>query len=192
MLYAKYPKLTVLCDCQNHLVLAVKTTRGPCPDMQTLQPTLQQLPPGIQIDTLLADAGYDSEANHCYLRDTCNIRSIIPPKAGKPTTNLPRTKYRRLMKRRLDQKLYHQRSQVETVFSMIKRRWGSAVRARSFLAQSRDMWLMVLTHNLAIFKPVYELFYTAGLFGFVFLSIISPQLSVTSFGEITYGDFASL
>ena len=61
MLDAKYPKLTVICDCQNHLILAVKTTRGPCPDMQTLIPTVQKVPPGITLETLLADAGYDSE-----------------------------------------------------------------------------------------------------------------------------------
>ena len=154
MLYAQYPKLTVICDCQNHLILAVKTTRGPCPDMGTLVPTLQQLPAGITLKTLLADAGYDSERNHIYARDYRNIRTIIPPRAGRRTKQLPRTKYRRQMRQRFNQRLYGKRSQVETVFSMIKRRWGTAVRARQFLAQVRDMWLMALTHNLAIFRPV--------------------------------------
>jgi hypothetical protein len=161
MIYSRYPKLTVMCDCSNHLILAVKTTRGPCPDSHLLIPTLQTLPTGITMDTLLADAGYDSESNHCYIREQRNIRSIIPPKAGQPTPNLPRTKYRRLMKQQFNQALYGQRSQVETVFSMIKRRWGSAVRAHGDLAQSREMWLMVLTHNLAIFKPLLQLFYRA-------------------------------
>ena len=161
MLYTKYPKLTVVCDCSNHLILAVKTTRGPCPDMRTLIPTLQRVPAGITMDTLLADAGYDCEYNHVYGRHHWKTRTIIPPKAGRRTENLPPTKYRRMMKQRFNQTMYGQRSQVETVFSMIKRRWGSAVRAHGDLAQSRDMWLMAITHNLAIFKPVYELFYRA-------------------------------
>lgn len=174
MLYAKYPKLTVVCDCSNHLILAVKTTRGPCPDMRMLIPTLQRIPAGITMEILLADAGYDCEYNHVYGRHHWKARTIIPPKAGRRTDNLPPTKYRRMMKRRFNQTVYGQRSQVETVFSMIKRRWGAAVRARTNQAQSQEMWLMALTHNLAIFKPVYQLFYRAGLNGFVFWTAFSP------------------
>jgi len=142
MLYGHYPKLTVICDCKNHLILSVKTTRGPCPDMATLIPTLQRIAKDIRIKTLLADAGYDSERNHVYARDYRKIRTIIPPKAGRRTDNLPQTKYRRQMKQRFNKRLYGQRAQVETVFSMIKRRWGTAVRARHFTAQEREMWLM--------------------------------------------------
>jgi len=164
MLYAKYPKLTVICDCSNHLILAVKTTRGPCPDMATLVPTLQNLPAGMTLETLLADAGYDSEQNHVYARQHRHIRTMIPARAGRRSQSLPKTMYRRRMKEQFNRTWYAQRSQVETVFSMIKRRWGSAVRARTFQAQIRDMWLMALTHNLAIFLPVWKLFYRAGLF----------------------------
>ena len=167
MLYGHYPKLTVICDCRNHLILAVKTTRGPCPDMATLIPTLQTLAGRITLGTLLADAGYDSEQNHVYARDYRKIRTIIPPRAGRRTNRLPRTKHRRQMRQRFNQTLYRQRAQIETVFSMIKRRWGTAVRARHFTAQTREMWLMVLTHNLAVFWLVRELFYRAGLIGFV-------------------------
>ena len=161
MLYGHYPKLTVICNCKNHLILSVKTTRGPCPDMATLIPTIQTLPARITLGTLLADAGYDSERNHVYTRDYKKIRTIIPPRAGRKTDRLPKTKYRRKMKQRFNQKLYGQRAQVETVFSMIKRRWGSAVRARRFMAQQRELWLMVLTHNLAVFWLIKKLFYRA-------------------------------
>jgi hypothetical protein len=161
MLYSHYPKLTVICDCRNHLILSIKTTRGPCPDMATLIPAVQTLAPRITLGTLLADAGYDSERNHIYARDYWKIRTIIPPLAGRTTKRLPPTKYRRQMKQRFNKKLYSQRAQVETVFSMIKRRWGSAVRARRFWAQQHEIWLMALTHNLAIFWLAKELFYRA-------------------------------
>ena len=172
MLYKEYPKLTVVCDCSTHLILAVKTTRGPCPDMPTLIPTLQTLPGGITLETLLADAGYDCENNHVYGRHTWRTVTIIPPKAGRPTENPPPTKYRRRMKQRFNQNVYRQRSQVETVFSMMKRRWGSAVRAHGELAQSRDMWLMAITHNLAIFWPFYVSFSTE-LVRFVFFDLLT-------------------
>ncbi len=45
---------------------------------------------------------------------------------------------------------YTQRAQAETGFSMIKRRQGEFVAARTFENQSRDLRLMILTHNLMI------------------------------------------
>ena len=172
MLYGHYPKLTVICDCKNHLILSVKTTRGPCPDMATLIPAVQTLPAWITVGTLSADAGYDSERNHVYAREYRKIITVIAPLAGRTTNRLPKTKYRRKMKERFNKKVYNQRAQVETVFSMIKRRWGTAVRARLFAAQEREMWLMVLTHNLAVFWVVKELFYRAGLIGFVWVCFL--------------------
>ena len=56
----------------------------------------------------------------------------------------------REMRLRFDKKAYGQRWQAETVFSMIKRNFGSALRARSYWAQRREMMLLVLTHNIAI------------------------------------------
>ena len=68
----------------------------------------------------------------------------------------------RLMRTNFKQEIYGQRWQVETVFSMIKRNFGSAVRARNIESQAREMMLLVLTHNIAIIQLVKELFYRAG------------------------------
>lgn len=57
------------------------------------------------------------------------------------------------MKRRFahgSPKSYRKRPQVETVFSMLKRNFGSALRARSEHARRRDLYLRVLTHNFAL------------------------------------------
>ena len=160
--YTRFPKLAVIGDCKTHLILGAITTRGPCPDVNQFIQTLSQLNPQIRIRTLLADAGYDSERNHRYAREKCHIKTIIPPRHGRPTTKLPTGKYRRLMAQKFDSEHYGQRWQVETIFSMIKRRFGFVVHARRYWAQNREMLLMVLTHNLAIFLVVKELFYRAG------------------------------
>ena len=99
---------------------------------------------------MLADAGYDSEGNHAYARDEYGVRTIIPPKHGRPTTKPAAGRYRRLMQTRFDSPTYRQRSQVETVMSMIKRRQGSHVKGRSYWSQQRDLRLMALTHNIMI------------------------------------------
>jgi len=55
-----------------------------------------------------------------------------------------------LMQQRFPQRTYGQRWQIETVFSMLKRDMGAALRARTYHSQNHEIRLRVLTHNLAI------------------------------------------
>ena len=162
VIYKRYPKLAIVCDCSNHAILSAMTTRGPSVDVNQFREPLKPAAERVKINHLLADAGYDSEPNHEYAREVCNIQTTIPPKAGRPGSNLPKGKYRREMRTNFKHKVYGQRWQVETVFSMIKRNYGSALRARNEESQAREMLLLVLTHNIAIIQLVKELFYRAG------------------------------
>jgi hypothetical protein len=101
---------------------------------------------------VVADAGYDSEDAHVYARQILGIRSIIPSTIGRPSAKLPTGYYRRLMRRRFDRKKYGQRWQAETVTSMIKRNLGSALRARKYRTQGREIMLRVLAHNIMIVR----------------------------------------
>ena len=161
--YRRWPKLAIVCDCNSHLILSAITIRGPSPDINQFCKTLKLCMEKFRIKHLLADAGYDSEANHQYAREVHHIKTTIPPKHGRPTTKLPKTKYRREMRTDFDSETYGQRWQVETVFSMIKRNFGSALRARRYWSQCREMMLLALTHNIAIIQLVRELFYRAFL-----------------------------
>lgn len=60
------------------------------------------------------------------------IETMIPPMLGRPTTPSAAGCYRWLMSERFDIIRYGQRWQVETVFSMIKRNLGSALRSRTY------------------------------------------------------------
>ena len=160
-IYSKFPKLAIVCDCSNHAILSAMTTRGPSVDVNQFCEPLESAAQRVTIKHLLADAGYDSEPNHTYAREQCNINTTIPPKAGRPGSGLPKGKYRREMKTDFKHGIYGQRWQVETVFSMIKRNFGSALRARNIESQNREMLLLVLTHNIAIIQLVNELFYRA-------------------------------
>lgn len=150
--YTRFPKLHAVCDCATHLILALYATRGPTPDVHQLTRVLRPRG-GLRINRITADAGYDSEANHIYLRERLGIVSVIPPRHGRPPKNphhLPAGRYRRLMKQHFDDDAYGQRWQIETVFSMIKRRLGHAIREKSYQAQSRAMRLFAITHNCMI------------------------------------------
>jgi hypothetical protein len=54
----------MICDCESHLVLGVVAGRVPGPDDPYFRPVLKQAAERVKIATLLADAGYDSEAAH--------------------------------------------------------------------------------------------------------------------------------
>lgn len=150
--YTRFPKLTVLSDCATHLILATKTGRGPGSDCKYFKPALNAALKRVRINTLTADAGYDGEPTHVYAREACNVRTIIPPTRGRPAKNnkLPAGRWRRLMATRFDKKKYGQRWQSETVFSMIKRLQSSALRARRYWSQSRELNLKAITHNVMV------------------------------------------
>jgi transposase len=53
---------------------------------------------------------------------------------------------------------YHKRSNVETAFSMIKAKFGGAVRAKSPVAQVNEVLCKILCHNICVLiQSIYEL-----------------------------------
>jgi hypothetical protein len=164
----KYPKLSLICDARSHLVLGLVVDRGPKPDPCEFERTLTDALRRQPIQTLVGDAGYDSEKAHRWCREQLGIRSIIPPAIsgrrrldGRPRRM--RGHYRRKLRRRFPKKTYGQRWQIETVFSMLKRLMGSALRARSYHSQCREIVLRVITLNLMILlHAVSYVLYRAG------------------------------
>jgi len=107
--YTRFPAANVLCDCDSHLVLGVMTGRGPGPDHPYFHPVLKQAAGRAKINTLLADAGYDSEAAHVFAGEQCGIRTIIPATSGRPTSKRLKGYWRNLMKTRLNKQKHGQR-----------------------------------------------------------------------------------
>jgi hypothetical protein len=157
--YKRFGKLELAVDCATHLILAAIAGRGPRPDTDRFVPLLDAALGRADIDTALADAGFDSEPNHEHARQRRGVRSVIPAEIGRPAKDPdqpPAGKWRRLMRRVLTDWLgkfycdYGQRWQAETVFSMIKRRLGEAIPGRSYWSQCRELMLNALTHNVLI------------------------------------------
>jgi len=148
------PKLQVAVASACHLILAIKVRRGNGSDAPDFDELLYRSWKRVPVKVVVADAGYDSEANHRIARQDMRVRSIIPAGIGRPTDKLPSGRWRRhmakRMKRKADQKLYGQRAQSETVHSMIKRNMGSALRSRTPERREKEMMLRVLTHNIML------------------------------------------
>lgn len=145
-----FPKLGVLSDVRTNLILAADVSIGPWPDDPHFEPLVRRGYERVPFDTVLADAGYDSEKAHVLVREELGAKSVIPPKRGRPTDKGPRGRYRRMMWKRFPKKRYGQRWQVESLFSQDKRRFGSQIAASSTKGQLGELLLRVMMHNIAI------------------------------------------
>jgi len=148
------PKLAIAVDSGSHLILSAKARIGGGSDAPDFDDLLFDAWRGARVAVVVADAGYDSEANHRIAREDLGVRSIIAIGTGRPTHKPPAGRWRRHMakrfKRKADRKVYGQRSQSETAHSMIKRNLGSALRSRTPERQRKEMMLRVLVQNIAL------------------------------------------
>ena len=151
--YAHFPKVVFVVDCSSHMILSAVPGRGPATDLVQFGRAWSQAARRARIEVLLADADFDAEWLHAAVRSH-GVRTIIPPTRGRPSHKPPAGQWRRVMKQRFARlkRNYGQRWQVETVNSMIKRRLGSALRARVEANQFREIVLRAITHNVMIVR----------------------------------------
>jgi transposase len=136
--------------------LAAVVDRGPKPDDIEFHPLLRAACKRHRFKVLLADSGYDGEHHHRFLNEKLNVIGIIPPTRGRPPKNpkifKPGGFYRRLMHERWKRikKIYGQRWQSESYFSMSKRLLESFLRSRKRANQDKELYLRTLTMNLML------------------------------------------
>lgn len=143
------PKLALGGATACHLMLFARPHLGSGSDAPDFKPLVGEACRRAPVKIAVADSGYDWEENHCYARGDLGVRSIIPPRVGRPTSGSPSGYWRRHMRhrfaRRADRRLYGQSAQVETIISMIKRN-RSRVRRR----QKAEMMLRAVVHNIIL------------------------------------------
>lgn len=108
---------------------------------------------GFDVRELSADKAYLSNENLVAI-EAVGAVPYVPFKSNSKGTG--RTDARRrlwhMFEAQNDQFLahYHKRSNVESTFSMIKRKFGASVRAKAFPAQVNEVLLKCLCHNLSV------------------------------------------
>jgi transposase len=152
-----FPKLTAVADTRTHMYFYCIANQGPYPDHREFKPAVTRAHALQPFGELLADAGYDSEIAHQLCREELAVASIIAiTPRGRPRHDRRRTTmtghYRRRLYSRFPKKAFGQRWQIESAFSQDKRRFGSAVRGRTYHSRCRNLRLRVLVHNAAIIR----------------------------------------
>ena len=159
----RHPKACLAVDCSTHMILACLPARGPGGDHTLLPKLLPRLAKNFSVKTLLADAGFDTEKCLQLIRHQHQMEPIVPPLRTINKEVIPQGAERRRMFYAFQDGTpaeYHQRWQVETVMSMVKRNIKHALSARSYHSQNKESFLIALTHNIAIAMGTH-LFYRA-------------------------------
>jgi len=148
-------KSTIAIDVKNQLILAMKLRKSPSNDNKDFKPILKKTNKIVDVKMVLADKGYDSENNLCFVKNNLNAEPIIPVRGGNSSPlksrnggKLRKKMYLSLEKDPAVQKKYHQRSKVETVFSVIKRKFGDELYARNINMRKKEVKLKHLVYNL--------------------------------------------
>jgi Transposase DDE domain/Transposase domain (DUF772) len=139
-------KWLVTVDVDRQFILSQGARPGPWNDCARLRLLVQAAEQVTPIGLVLADAEFDSERNHTYIRQQLHARSIIPAKRGKKSWNIHGV--RAEMRRAFPRRQYARRALVETVFSTVKRKLSSRAPGRSLSTQLRQALLLGLAYNL--------------------------------------------
>lgn len=139
-------KWVIVADLDQQFVLSQMARRGPWNDCANLPAVVGAASEQTRIGMVLADAEFDSERNHTYIRHQLRAQSIIPAKRGKKTWRIHGV--RAEMRRAFPRQLYRRRALIESVFSSVKRKLSARAPGRTLRTQGRQALLLGLSFNL--------------------------------------------
>ena len=152
--YRRYIKLGVSADLDKQLILKQTIHKAPRNDNKDFMSLVK----GIKASYVCADKGYDANKHHEYVIKELRAKSFIKTKDyGKSKFRAKQT-YRKKARREFNDKIYHQRSKVETIFSSIKRKYDSHLRARNFATQKKEVMCKLIAYNVDRNITLYCLF----------------------------------
>jgi len=112
-------------------------------------------------DCYVMDKGYDSEDIHRLIREDLQAKSLIPIRSW--NNEIVGGKYRQEMAQQFDDEKYGRRQLVETIFSVLKRKFSGDLKARIFLVQKKEIASKMIVCNIHTFLQFafFEVFYRA-------------------------------
>jgi transposase len=155
-----YMKNSVVVDVGEQAVVASRPRMGKGHDTLDFMPLLRKASATARIRTVIADKGYDSEANHRFVREVLGAGTVIPVRRSRGGVS---GMFRMEMASHFDIETYRKRQVVETVFFVMKRMFGDTIYSRSLRQQKKELKVVCITYNLyrhAILFYQLEVFYS--------------------------------
>lgn len=158
-----YKKLHIVTGIRTNIITSAKITRGKDHDSPYFEELIKNTAVNFNIKKICADAGYLSRKNcdvsvevgavpYIWVKKNINIKRARGSLAWKRMVNLWHDNHD------LFKEQYHKRSNVESTFSMLKRKYNAFVRSKTEIAQENEILCKVVAHNLAVLiQAIFEL-----------------------------------
>ena len=139
-------KVSISVDTSKFIITGFKISGRPVHDAKHAMALLKQCHKTRRSKYYLMDKGYDSEAIHSLTREQLQSIAMIPLRNRK--RKRIKGKFRRKMIHEFDEELYHNRNLVETMFSVLKRKYGEEIKAKKYWNQVKEIKIKLIVHNL--------------------------------------------
>lgn len=144
-------KLHAACGVKTNVITAVEIREKNTNDCPLLPDLINRTAENFTVSEVSADKQYASETNFQAI-NALGADGFIPFRSnttGERSGELFRKAFFFFNLYREDfLKAYHKRSNVESTFSMIKRKFGDSVRSKTTIAMSNEVYCKVLAHNI--------------------------------------------
>jgi hypothetical protein len=133
-------------DVDRRVLLAQTARRGPTNDGALWRPLVSAAHEHVPIGVVLADAEFDSERNHQYIRHTLQAHSAIPAKRGGANWRIQGV--RAQMSQEFPADLYRRRALIESLIPAVKRKLSARAPGRSLATQCLQALLRGIAYNI--------------------------------------------
>jgi transposase len=147
-------KLHAVVGCTTNIFVSVSVTEKNVADITMLPSVVSDHPHHFAFQDFVADKAYSSRDVFKFL-DKLGLEAYIPFKRGSSSdpkgSKLWKQMYQFFRKMPEEYNLhYHQRSNIETTFHMLKQRYGHRLLTKEFVANENEIKARVLCHNLTV------------------------------------------
>lgn len=138
-LCVKSQKSGIIIDTETLMILGVTLTNRRTHDTKLAVKLLTKLLKWAKLHSLIGDKGFDSQTLRMFLRNF-SILPIIKYRVFEESHNL--------LNQVMDNLGYHARSLIETVNSVLKRRYGDRLRSNHWFIQFKESKLKMAVYNV--------------------------------------------
>lgn len=155
-----WTKLQMACGVKTNIVSSAVICEQDGPDSPYLPQLVNETAANFTVNEFSADKGYSSTYGHDAVAAVGGTPFIAFKKSATGGSGGLWEKMYHYFAFRKDEFLahYHKRSNAETVFSMVKAKFGDAIRSKSRTAMVNEVLLKILAHNLCVLvQEIHEL-----------------------------------
>ena len=150
----EWVKAHIISGVKTHVIVAADVSGWRANDSPYFEPLLNRVSEDYNIEEILADRAYLSRKNF-FLAELVGAMPFIPFKSNTLSARWDRTMwgtmYRLFMDNREEfNEHYFKRNNVETVYSMIEKRFTKTIQALDSVVQINEVLCMLIAHNIIV------------------------------------------